>query len=321
MISVIVPVYKVESFIRRCVDSILSQSFDDFEVILVDDGSPDKCGAICDEYKDKDPRVVSLHKENGGLSSARNSGIEIARGEYLCFVDSDDWLDKDYLTRLYELMSGSGADMSACALCDAPEGFPPPDNKKGLGERIIVNDLMLHAISEDTFAGFACNKLFKTRLIIENGLRFDETIFNGEDLPFVVEYLKYCNKAAYTGDELYFYNVRPGSITTTRGFSRRAFTIIRSREHVLKTLSEYAPECVDIERAAYIIHLAKMKYLLDDLKDEYPEEYSEIKEKIKQNKKSIPRLKGVSVKRKIKLFVMVYFDGISGIIYRKKICG
>ena len=92
-VSVIVPVYKVESYLRKCVDSILGQSFSDFEVILVDDGSPDNCGAICDDYATRDQRVKVIHKINGGLSDARNVGLDAAIGQYICFVDSDDWIE------------------------------------------------------------------------------------------------------------------------------------------------------------------------------------------------------------------------------------
>ncbi|MCB8516908.1 glycosyltransferase, partial [Enterococcus durans] len=98
-ISIIVPIYNVEQYLRKCVDSILAQTFTDFEVILVDDGSPDNSGAICDEYAKLDSRVRVIHKENGGLSDARNAGIEIAKGKYLGFVDSDDFIDKD----MYEI--------------------------------------------------------------------------------------------------------------------------------------------------------------------------------------------------------------------------
>ena len=94
-ISVIVPVYKAEAYLHRCVDSILAQTFQDFEVLLIDDGSPDRSGEICDEYARKDKRVRVFHKENGGVSSARNMGLDNARGEYVCFVDSDDWLDEE----------------------------------------------------------------------------------------------------------------------------------------------------------------------------------------------------------------------------------
>ena len=104
MISVIVPIYNVEPYLRRCVDSLLGQTYADFEVILVDDGSPDNCGAICDMYEARDDRVRVIHKPNGGLSDARNAGLEIARGEYIAFVDSDDWVTPDYLERMLEAM-------------------------------------------------------------------------------------------------------------------------------------------------------------------------------------------------------------------------
>ena len=96
-ITIIVPIYNTACYISHCVDSILSQTFPDFELILVDDGSPDNCPAICDEYAAKDPRVIVIHKENGGVSSARNAGLDIAKGEYITFVDSDDWLHPDFL--------------------------------------------------------------------------------------------------------------------------------------------------------------------------------------------------------------------------------
>lgn len=114
MISVIVPVYKVEPYLRRCVDSILAQTYTDFELILVDDGSPDSCGAICDEYAGKDSRVRVIHQENGGLSAARNIGIDVAKGEYLTFVDSDDWVHSEYLAYLYRAIQDKNVLLSSC---------------------------------------------------------------------------------------------------------------------------------------------------------------------------------------------------------------
>ena len=111
----IVPIYKVEPYLRRCVDSILRQTFPDFEMILVDDGSPDGCGAICDEYARADARVRVIHKSNGGLSSARNAGIETARGEWLAFVDSDDWIDPDMLAILHTAALKYDAQIAECS--------------------------------------------------------------------------------------------------------------------------------------------------------------------------------------------------------------
>ena len=110
-ISVIVPVYKVEGTLKRCVDSILGQTFADFELILVDDGSPDLCGKMCDDFAVKDERIKVIHKENGGLSSARNAGLDIAQGEYVCFIDSDDYVADTYLQMQYSAAKRELADI------------------------------------------------------------------------------------------------------------------------------------------------------------------------------------------------------------------
>lgn len=115
IVSVIVPVYKVENYLERCVSSIIGQTFRDIEVILVDDGSPDRCGEMCNEWAKKDERVKVIHKENGGLSDARNAGIEIATGDYLFFVDSDDWLDADMIEILYKVLIEYNADIAECS--------------------------------------------------------------------------------------------------------------------------------------------------------------------------------------------------------------
>lgn len=114
MISVIVPVYNVEPYLRQCIDSILAQTYADFELILVDDGSPDNCGVICDEYARRDSRIRVIHQENGGLSAARNAGIDIATGAYISFVDSDDWVHPEYLTYLYRAVREQGVLLSTC---------------------------------------------------------------------------------------------------------------------------------------------------------------------------------------------------------------
>lgn len=112
-ISIIVPVYKAEPYLRKCIDSILNQTFKDFELILVDDGSPDRCGEICDEYALKDSRIKIIHKENSGRSSARNVGLDIAQGEYIGFVDSDDWIEPDMYEVLYSKAKIESADIIA----------------------------------------------------------------------------------------------------------------------------------------------------------------------------------------------------------------
>lgn len=117
LISVVVPIYNVEKYLQKCIDSILAQTYRHLEIILVDDGSPDNCGAICDNYAQEDGRVLVIHKKNGGLSSARNAGLEIAKGELIVFIDSDDWIDANYIEKLYDDISESGADVAVPAFC------------------------------------------------------------------------------------------------------------------------------------------------------------------------------------------------------------
>ena len=111
MVSVIIPIYKVEKYLRKCIDSVLNQTYQDFEIILVDDCSPDNCPKICDEYAKTDGRIKVIHKENGGVSSARNAGIKIANGEYLSFIDSDDSVEENFLQILVEGLENNGADL------------------------------------------------------------------------------------------------------------------------------------------------------------------------------------------------------------------
>ncbi|MEG2120303.1 MAG: glycosyltransferase family 2 protein, partial [Pseudoflavonifractor sp.] len=126
-VSIIVPIYKVEPYLRRCVDSILAQTHTDFELILVDDGSPDGCPAICDAYAAQDSRVRVIHQKNGGLSAARNAGLDVMRGQYVAFCDSDDVLHPDYLKVLYGLLTETGSDIAQCGYCTIPEdGVPDP---------------------------------------------------------------------------------------------------------------------------------------------------------------------------------------------------
>ncbi len=115
LISVIVPVYKVEPYLRKCLNSIVNQTYRELQIILIDDGSPDNCGKICDEYAVKDDRIVVVHKENGGLSSARNAGLEIAEGKYIGFVDSDDWIELDMYEYLFDRAEKTGAEIAVCA--------------------------------------------------------------------------------------------------------------------------------------------------------------------------------------------------------------
>lgn len=204
-ISIIVPVYKVEKYIHRCVDSILNQTYRDFELILVDDGSPDNCGAICDEYAAKDSRIRVVHKTNGGLSSARNAGIDIAQGNYIMFCDSDDYVAEDWCEQFVRKTTETEDNyifggIKTVHLTEHGERFS--DNKPGNIANYPVSDyLMLQAKG---IVGFACNVLYYASILKERNLRFSEEVIV-EDLPFNLNYLRYVDSLTYTGESGYYY--------------------------------------------------------------------------------------------------------------------
>lgn len=186
MISVIVPVYKAEKYLHRCVDSILAQSYTDFELLLIDDGSPDRSGDICDEYVKKDSRVRVFHKENGGVSSARNMGLDNAKGEWISFVDSDDWIESHYFA-------------SFMASCDAD--WVLGGYVETLGNSTYIADELYQGRDIigfcNTYNGVhilrACwGGLYKTSIIEDNQLRFSTKLRYAEDTVFNLNYLTYC---------------------------------------------------------------------------------------------------------------------------------
>lgn len=205
MISVIVPVYKAEKYLHRCVDSILAQSYTDFELLLIDDGSPDNSGAICDEYAAKDSRVRVFHKENGGVSSARNFGLNNALGKYIVFCDSDDYVSEDWLMCFNNAVSGD--------LDIAFQGYNylRSDDIEERSPRTMLgtgNVELQKCISELIISncyGYICVPAFKRSLIDKLGLRFDEKSAFNEDAQFLSEYLEHATSFSTINQANYYY--------------------------------------------------------------------------------------------------------------------
>lgn len=211
-ISIIVPVYEAEKYINRCVDSILAQSFSDFELILVEDGSPDNCGNICDEYAKKDSRIRVIHKVNGGASSARNAALDIAAGKYIMFCDSDDYVDEQWCQQMYATIKCYPNSWINCNIYDDREGE--------IKLRVpISNDTKLHTkctfytIENLSLSGALWNKIYSNEIIRSYGLRFDENFRIGEDVRFNVQYYKYCASSIWVSKALYYYCYNGSSLT------------------------------------------------------------------------------------------------------------
>ena len=219
LISIIVPVYKVEKYIHRCVDSILAQTFTDFELILVDDGSPDNCGIICDEYALKDNRIHVIHKENGGLSDARNAGIDWAfensNSEWLTFIDSDDWVHPKYLESLYNAVIESGCSISVCGYQETTGEDPDVDENQ---LRSIMVDTEQFFCEHNTNAVVAWGKLYKKELFID--IRYPVGKLHEDEYTTYKAFFKE-DSLAFLPASLYMYFINTESITKSSWTPRK----------------------------------------------------------------------------------------------------
>ncbi|MCR5223874.1 MAG: glycosyltransferase [Bacilli bacterium] len=203
LISVIVPIYNVEEYLNKCVDSIIGQTYKNLEIILVDDGSPDNCPELCDEYLKIDKRVKVIHKKNGGLSDARNEGVRISTGEYISFIDSDDYVPNNFIEELFNGYIKEDADIS---ICDIKVIY---DDKEIVEESMKGDEInQLNAINTP-FAASACNKLFKSEIIKK--CPFEVGKIN-EDIAVVIPIIANSKKIAYVTSTTYNYVQRDTSI-------------------------------------------------------------------------------------------------------------
>lgn len=241
-ISVIVPVYKVENFLSQCVESILAQSFTDFELLLIDDGSPDNSGALCDEWAMKDNRIRVFHQENSGVSVARNKGLCEAKGSYVTFVDSDDWLLSGYLEHLYSF-AGKGLVVQGYVFGTEDgtiKGEPCfPENR----EYTLQNFKKLFLGKDVMLLSSSCSKMYDLHLIKEHALFFDEQISFGEDTLFIYDYILHCKFIATAEHSDYIYRQNPGSLSTQinsfdseYAFFRRQYAFVMEMAHRLGLL-------------------------------------------------------------------------------------
>lgn len=204
LISVIIPVYRVERFLSRCIDSVIEQTYKNLEIILVDDGSPDRCGDICDEYVCKDQRIKVIHKENGGVSSARNAGLDIAKGAYVTFIDSDDYWDKHYMDEMLRLLRKHDADIVRCDNISVFEDGRV-DNCEPRFEEVCFKAEDERNYSHPYYR-LACHMLLISRKLITDEIRFDTALAVGEDSVFVTQLLLNSRKGiVYTPQKLYYF--------------------------------------------------------------------------------------------------------------------
>lgn len=230
LISIIVPIYKVEEYLPQCIESITRQTYSRLEIILVDDGSPDNCGKICDIYGNKDARIKIIHKKNGGLSSARNAGVLIAQGEWIMFVDADDVISKFTCERLLQIAKESAVDI---VIGDVTKFYYDREIKNS--DRLETKKEIRYLSREEAiqqyfyrkFAGYACGKLYRTDIVkninFPNGKLF-------EDAFTVYKYIEKAKGVAVIPDELYYYRQRKGGIIHSSYDTRQLDIIFANQE-------------------------------------------------------------------------------------------
>lgn len=238
-ISVIVPVYNVEQYIRKCVRSICRQSYKNLEIILVNDGSKDNSGIVCDELAQKDSRIKVIHKENGGLSSARNAGISIATGEYFSFIDSDDFIDEEMLCEMQKAMEEENKDIACCGrvvdVYGNHENIEYTLNKRKVYSKQAAIKQVLHLSEIDVSA---CDKLYRRGLF--DNLRYPEGKIS-EDAAIIFELLNISNGVVHVGKPFYHYVFRKKSISKSR-YSIKNYDVIENLDKTKKFINKYYSE-------------------------------------------------------------------------------
>lgn len=236
LVSIIVPVYKVEPYLRECLDSIICQTYTNLEIILVDDGSPDRCGEICEDYARKDSRITVYHKENGGLSDARNYGIDRCNGEYITFIDSDDVVKPNFAERLMGLISEYGADVASSPFVSFRNSvdFGGGGISGCVSSQEALRELLY---SNRTFYTSACFKIYRTELF--KNIRFPKGLYY-EDAATIYRIFLRAERIAFTDEALYGYRINMDSIMHSR-YSPKMLSCITVSRQIYSDISAQYP--------------------------------------------------------------------------------
>ena len=267
LVSIIVPIYGVERYLNQCIDSIVCQTYQNLEIVLVDDGSKDACPQMCDEWARKDPRIKVIHKKNGGLSDARNAGIAVASGTYVAFIDSDDWVAPDFIKSLLDAI-GDG-DIAACGIAAV--------NDNGERLRSLSScDLALDSVSamnrliwEDGFRQTVWNKLYRRDLMTD--VLFEVGKCNEDDF-WTYQVVARTNKIKCISKELYFYRQREGSIMNTE-YSRKRLDGVEARKRRYMFNAVHFPQLLNEEKKSFLGTLLYACQKIDQISNEQERNY------------------------------------------------
>lgn len=212
-VSIIIPVYNIENYLSRCIQSIQNQTFQDFEIILINDGSKDNSLQICKEFAANDPRIILLTQENKGVSAARNNAIRVAKGQYLTFVDGDDYVDTNFLDTLLQAIEKKNVQLGICGFCEVINEKEKIPYKVVKSQYLDSSNLYKELFLSNHIRGYLCNKIFENDIVRKHNLYLNESLRIREDQDFVFRYLKYVENGYYMNNRTYKYVRRFGSAT------------------------------------------------------------------------------------------------------------
>lgn len=240
LVSIIIGMYKGEKYIKECVDSVLNQDYSNIEVLLIDDGSPDKCGEIAEKYQETDPRVKVVHQKNAGVSASRNVGLDLSKGEYICIIDQDDVISKNYVSYFYDLMINNDADIALTPTADKFFGKLTEDESVDSvvvwsGERTAI-EMLYHKIIIAPW-----NKMIKKKLLDDNHVRFNPAFFGGEGFAFSVESYQYAKKIAVGRKKVYHYRVGDPESGASKFRESSVDSSINAQQYIMNTFIKKHP--------------------------------------------------------------------------------
>ena len=302
-VTVIVPVYNVESYVKECILSLLEQTYSNLEIIIINDGSTDNSKEICEEIQGKDKRIIYISKKNSGVSDTRNVGIKQSTGDYITFIDSDDFIDNEYIDRMVTQLEECNVDMVVCNYIELYKNSKLSINNNEINDIIITNrEAITKVFSSRTFGGYLWNKIFKSEIIKKNKLFFNKDIHMCEDMLFICKYLSNCNNVKIISDKIYFYRMRQSSMVWNKSISKY-ITLYNSYNEIYKLLYKMNIDMSDfyymVLNSIFSNDLYNEKIFLDfDILRAY---------------KYVCKSKKIDINQKIKLKLKKYFN----FIYKK----
>ena len=286
LITVIIPVYKVEKYLEKCVKSICYQTYKNLEIILVDDGSPDNCGKMCDEYAKTDCRIKVIHKENGGLSDARNAGIKIATGKYIAFVDSDDYVSNDYIEYMYEMLKKENVKISICGIENVWKNGKIEENSNATNtyHKLSAKQALENLLYAEGIEISAYGKLYSKEL-------WDDIEFPKgkvyEDTAIMYKLFEKAKDLVYGEKKCYYYIARIGSISKSKGFNKKEEDYINHTNQMLEYIKNNYPDLTEAVKRFDIYANFRILRMLIYTKPRNRKMEKEIIAKIKENQKDV----------------------------------